>query len=170
MQLAQKMMLVPAGRVPLEISTLSEFDQAMTNVINNKALSNFEKINLYSRILKKNLTLEERLKGKTIDSLAKEPEIPIKKKIKKEIKRKIAKIEDTDIDISSLFDETIEEKSDIVRTDDIEESPEAIVVWDPISRRARKPLSYEHIYPSSTYTDLPKAKKPKKPKTTKNPK
>ena len=86
MQLAQKMMLVPAGRVPLEISTLSELDLAMTNVINNKALSNFEKINLYSRILKKNLTLEERLKGKTIDSLAKEPEIPIKKEIKKEKK------------------------------------------------------------------------------------
>jgi hypothetical protein len=53
MRLAQKMMLVPAGRVPLEISTLSELDQAMTTVINNNKLSTLEKINLYSKILNK---------------------------------------------------------------------------------------------------------------------
>lgn len=169
MQLAQKMMLVPAGRVPLELSSLSELDQAMTNVINNKSLSNLEKINLYSRILKKNLTFEERLKGKTINSVAKEvalvkeePEIPIKKKFKKEKKKKIEK--DTDINLSSLFDETLGEKSE----ETPEETPEeSIVVWDPIKLRKHKPLSYEHIYPSTTYTDLPKAKRIKKPKAPK---
>jgi len=36
MKLAQKMMLIPAGRTPIEYSNLSELDQAMTNVINNK--------------------------------------------------------------------------------------------------------------------------------------
>ena len=40
------MMLVPVGRTPLDYANLSELDQAMTNVINNKNLSSLEKINL----------------------------------------------------------------------------------------------------------------------------
>jgi hypothetical protein len=44
MRLAQKMMLVPAGSVPLEISALSELDQEMTTVINNYKLSTLEKL------------------------------------------------------------------------------------------------------------------------------
>ena len=53
MKLAQKMMLIPAGRTPIEYSNLSELDQAMTNVINNKNLSPLEKINLFSKLLQK---------------------------------------------------------------------------------------------------------------------
>lgn len=63
MKLAQKMMLIPAGRTPIEYSNLSELDQAMTNVINNKNLSPLEKINLYSKLLQKNLKMEEKLKA-----------------------------------------------------------------------------------------------------------
>jgi hypothetical protein len=70
MRLAQKMMLVPAGRVPLEISALSELDQAMTTVINNNKLSTLEKINLYSKILKKNFVIEARLKNKNVQSIS----------------------------------------------------------------------------------------------------
>jgi len=68
MNLSQKMMLVPAGRVPLEISTLSELDKAMSSVLNNQKLSNLQKINLYSKILNKNLIMEERLKSKNVDT------------------------------------------------------------------------------------------------------
>ena len=35
MKLAQKMILVPAGRTPIELSNLTELDKAMSNVINN---------------------------------------------------------------------------------------------------------------------------------------
>jgi hypothetical protein len=35
MKLAQKMILIPAGRIPLEYWNLSELDQALTNVKNN---------------------------------------------------------------------------------------------------------------------------------------
>jgi hypothetical protein len=68
MNLSQKMMFVPAGRVPLEISTLSELDKAMSSVLNNQKLSNLQKINLYSKILNKNLIKEERLKSKNVDT------------------------------------------------------------------------------------------------------
>ena len=61
MKLAQKMMLIPAGRTPIEYSNMSELDQAMTNVINNRNLSSLEKINLYSRLLQKNLKMEEKI-------------------------------------------------------------------------------------------------------------
>jgi hypothetical protein len=55
MKLAQKMMLIPAGRTPLEYSNMSKLDQAMTNYMNNRNLLSLEKINLYSRLLQKNL-------------------------------------------------------------------------------------------------------------------
>ena len=38
------MMLIPAGRTPLELSTMSELDQSMSNVVNNKHLSTLEKL------------------------------------------------------------------------------------------------------------------------------
>ena len=62
MKFARKMMLVPAGRQPLELTTMSDLDTAMTNVINSKNLTTLEKINLYSQILKKNLKVEEKFK------------------------------------------------------------------------------------------------------------
>ena len=62
MKFARKMMLVPAGRQPLELTTMSDLDTAMTNVINSKNLTTLEKINLYSQILKKNLKIEEKFK------------------------------------------------------------------------------------------------------------
>ena len=68
MNLSQKMMIVPAGRVPFEISTLSELDKAMSSVLNNQKLSNLQKINLYSKILNKNLIMEERLNSKNVDT------------------------------------------------------------------------------------------------------
>ena len=43
MKLAQKMILVPAGRTPIEVSNLSELDKAMSNVIKNNKLSPLEK-------------------------------------------------------------------------------------------------------------------------------
>ena len=108
MKFMLKMMLVPAGRVPLEISTMSDLDKAMTNVINNKNLTSHEKISLYSRILKKNLTIEENLQGKNSineilnDNQVKkeeiaEPKIEPTTEIKKDVE------EDEDIDISELF-------------------------------------------------------------------
>jgi hypothetical protein len=44
-------------------------DQAMTTVINNNNLSTLEKINLYSKILKKNFVIEARLKNKNVQSI-----------------------------------------------------------------------------------------------------
>ena len=103
MKFAQKMMLVPAGRVPLEVSALSELDQAMTNVINNKSLSPLEKINLYSNILKKNLTIEERLKGKNIQTklTGTQKEIP---NIENEIKQENIKNEGEDKEENEVED------------------------------------------------------------------
>ena len=63
MKLAQKMILVPAGRTPIEVSNLSELDKAMSNVINNNKLSPLEKVNLYSKLLQKNLKMEEKIKA-----------------------------------------------------------------------------------------------------------
>ena len=67
MKLAQKMMLVPAGRPDPEISSLSNLDQAMSNVLNNKNLTNIDKINLYQMILRKNLAVEARLRQKSVN-------------------------------------------------------------------------------------------------------
>jgi hypothetical protein len=77
MKLAQKMMLIPAGRTPIEYSNMSELDQAMTNVINNRNLSSLEKINLYSRLLQKNLKMEEKIKANETPV----PEIPPKEAV-----------------------------------------------------------------------------------------
>ena len=60
------MMLLSVGRTPLEYANLSELDQAMTNVINNKNLSSLEKINLYSKLLQKNLKMEQKIKANEI--------------------------------------------------------------------------------------------------------
>jgi hypothetical protein len=62
MKMAQKMMLISAGRTPIEYSNMSEPDQAMKNVINNRNLSSLEKFNLFSRLLQKNLKMEEKKK------------------------------------------------------------------------------------------------------------
>jgi hypothetical protein len=86
MKLSQKMMLILAGRVPLEISTVTESDRAMSNVLNNLKLTNLQKINLYGKILKKNLIMEERLKSKNVDT----PSVPNLENIKNEaIKQEI---------------------------------------------------------------------------------
>ena len=115
MKFMQKMLLVPAGRVPLEISTMSDLDKAMTNVINNKNLTAHEKISLYSRILKKNLTIEENLWGKnSVNEVSNDEHSKNAKQIKVEPKiepiidvkkeeEKIVKDENEDIDLSELF-------------------------------------------------------------------
>ena len=113
MKFAEKMMLVPAGRLPLEVSSLTELDQAMTNVINNKSLSTLEKINLYSRILKKNLLIEERLKGKSAEARVRETQSDIKNE---------PTIEKMDIKIenASTPDLVDEVKTDIKKENDMD--------------------------------------------------
>ena len=64
MNLSQKMMLVPAGRPAPEVSELSALDQAMSNILNNRNISNIEKINLYQKVLRKNLAMENNLNQK----------------------------------------------------------------------------------------------------------
>ena len=64
MKFSQKMMLVPAGRPAPEISELSALDQAMSNILNNRSISNVEKLNLYKKVLRKNLAMETNLKQK----------------------------------------------------------------------------------------------------------
>ena len=81
MKLAQKMILVPAGRTPIEVSNLSELDKAMSNVINNNKLSPLEKVNLYSKLLQKNLKMEEKIKANN-----QQPAPPPIKEESKEIK------------------------------------------------------------------------------------
>ncbi len=71
------MMLISAGRTPIEYSNMSELDQAMTNVINNRNLSSLEKINLYSWLLQKNLKMEEKIKANETPV----PEIPPKEAV-----------------------------------------------------------------------------------------
>ena len=205
MKFMLKMMLVPAGRVPLEISTMSDLDKAMTNVINNKNLTSHEKISLYSRILKKNLTIEENLQGKNSineilnDNQVKkaeiaEPKIEPTTEIKKDVE------EDEDIDLSELFkmepeidvkkeikkkkkkrddDEIInlrrlfkvEKKKKVlkknviktkplVNTESIEstlKTPKRIIPWEsipPIRSLRNKPISYLHRYPEDTFTEV----------------
>ena len=113
MKFMQKMLLVPAGRVPLEISTMSDLD--LTNVINNKNLTAHEKISQYSRILKKNLTIEENLWGKnSVNEVSNDEHSKNAKQIKVEPKiepiidvkkeeEKIVNDENEDIDLSELF-------------------------------------------------------------------
>ena len=64
MKFSQKMMLVPASRPAPEISELSALDQAMSNSLNNRSISNVEKLNLYKKVLRKNLAMETNLKQK----------------------------------------------------------------------------------------------------------
>jgi hypothetical protein len=77
MKLPQKMMLIPAGRTPIEYSKMSELDQAMINVINNRNLSSLEEFNLYSRLFPTNLKMEEKIKANETPV----PEIPPKEAI-----------------------------------------------------------------------------------------
>ena len=126
MRLAQKMMLVPAGRVPLEISALSELDQAMTTVINNNKLSTLEKINLYSKILKKNFVIEARLKNKNVQSIPTTKEsTPVK--MEQELKEEptddseIRKMDSSNpeediLDLSQIFEPVKQSFSEIVKS------------------------------------------------------
>ena len=86
MKLAQKMMLVPLGRTPIEVSAMSELDKAMSNVINNNNLSTLEKINLYSQILKRNFKFEENLKNNQQGYRMRDSKEMEEDKIKEEIK------------------------------------------------------------------------------------
>ena len=68
---------------PLEIKTMSELDQSMSNVLNNQELSTMEKLNMYSQILSKNLKLEEKLKESPVNP-EHEPENINKEDLKQE--------------------------------------------------------------------------------------
>ena len=54
---------------------MSELDQSMSNVVNNKHLSTLEKLSIYSQILKKNLKMEEKLKENNTPSKVSEESI-----------------------------------------------------------------------------------------------
>ena len=100
MKLAQKMMLVPLGRTPIEVSAMSELDKAMSNVINNNNLSTLEKINLYSQILKRNFKFEENLKNNQQGYRMRDSKEMEEDKIKEEIKEE--KEDDINTTLSSV--------------------------------------------------------------------
>ena len=73
MKFAQKMILVPAERPDPEQASLSTLDQAMSSVLFNKNLTNVEKVNLYQQILRKNLTLDAKIKQKSANTVVSKP-------------------------------------------------------------------------------------------------
>jgi len=164
MKLAQKMMLIPAGRTPLELSTMSELDQSMSNVVNNKHLSTLEKLSIYSQILKKNLKMEEKLKENNTPS-----------KVSEESKKGETK------DITDIKDENSDDELNNMvlvspvkkeRKKNYSKKPNKInkkvknsemtpdnrnMKWDSLSfaprntRRNTSKLDYSHLYPKDTY-------------------
>ena len=112
------MMLVPAGRQPLELTTMSELDTAMSNVINNKNLTTLEKINIYSQILKKNLKLEEKFKEKLSN-------IPESSKFQAETNSVSVKEEDESV---KKEEENVKEENVIKENQEVFVSPELLPV------------------------------------------
>jgi len=162
MKLAQKMMLIPAGRTPIEYSNMSELDQAMTNVINNRNLSSLEKINLYSRLLQKNLKMEEKIKANetpvpeippkeavaTVKQEPVEPSKPPSKRKEKDYKfvrvKKVKKEEvDKNMDISDLFNESVIDWES------------ASSIKSPKYKTRNNKIDYEYKYPSKDYSNVP---------------
>ena len=93
MKLAQKMILVPTGRPDPELASLSNLDQAMSNVLHNKNLTNVETVNLYQQILRKNLTVDAKLKQKSHNPIVSKP-IDSENTIRSEAVEEISELED----------------------------------------------------------------------------
>jgi hypothetical protein len=98
----------------------------MTTVINNNKLSTLEKINLYSKILKKNFVIEARLKNKNVQSIPTTKEsTPVK--MEQELKEEptddseIRKMDSSNpeediLDLSQIFEPVKQSFSEIVKS------------------------------------------------------
>ena len=176
MKFARKMMLVPAGRQPLELTTMSDLDTAMTNVINSKNLTTLEKINLYSQILKKNLKIEEKFKQiqpnvvpesfnvKTetnVEQLKEEEEVDQNVQKDQEEVYVSPELVPVKLDYASALksistsafksipkqtQKALTIKSKEIKWDSLEDAPKAT--------RIRRVLNFEHKYPNDKYTHV----------------
>ena len=184
MKFARKMMLVPAGRQPLELTTMSDLDTAMTNVINSKNLTTLEKINLYSQILKKNLKIEEKFKqiqpNVVPESFNVKTETNVEQiKEEEEVDQNVQKDQEevyvspelvpvkldyasalksiTKSAIKSIPKQT--QKALTIKSKEIKKTPRQNIKWDsledaPKATRIRRVLNFEHKYPKDKYTNV----------------
>ncbi len=93
------MVLVPFGRQEPEIEKLSSLDEEMSKILKNRKYSVLQKLKLYQNVLRKNITMEARLKQKS------SPVIDHEKTNEHEIFPKNFKDEEDEIDNKSVSSE-----------------------------------------------------------------
>jgi hypothetical protein len=156
MKFANKMMLVPAGRSEPEFNELNTLDREMANILENKDLTSFEKINLYHQILQKNLAVESRLRQKSQqikpfkkdDSVEKDTsDLNLKTE---EFKKEEDTREWDDMDLSNIY------KADEMETE-TKSTPPKLKLKSP-SLSMKKKL--DHLYKIHQEEDKNKNKKP----------